>query len=116
MTQFPNVLEDSQPKPDEHALTKRVSLLLANRKPMLWFLKIHGHPMQRAGVPDYIGCYFGQMFAIELKNPSDPHYTPTRLQAKELATILKAGGKTLCTNSYDEVETFIDNLRREHYE
>lgn len=117
LKRFPNVLVDEQsmgPK-NEHDLKVRVDEILKARKPMLWYLKVHGHPMQRAHVADYIGSYFGQAFAIEIKHPLEPK-EPTLGQQKELTAFAKAGGKTLVANSCDEVTAFLEELRRRHYD
>jgi Holliday junction resolvase len=49
----------------------------------------------RSGVPDIVGCYKGQFFAIECKAGTGK---PTALQLKNIAQIIKAGGVATIIN------------------
>jgi Holliday junction resolvase len=49
----------------------------------------------RSGVPDIVGCYKGVFFAIECKAGAGK---PTALQLKNIAQIIKAGGKAAIIN------------------
>ncbi len=65
----------------------------------VWFLKTHGHPMQRVGVPDYLVCFEGRFKAIELKRIGE---NPTPLQAIEMRAILASGGYAGVAYSWEE--------------
>lgn len=69
----------------------------------LWFLKVHGHEMQRPGVPDFLLCYHGRFLAIELK--VDTRLSP--LQEYELQKISAARGSTLIAYSWRDVEALL---------
>jgi Holliday junction resolvase len=49
----------------------------------------------KSGVPDIVGCYLGQFFAIECKAGSNK---PTPLQEKNLSEIRRAGGISMVVN------------------
>jgi hypothetical protein len=55
-----------------------------------WWFKVHGSPMQIAGIPDIIGCYHGRFIAFEVKR--DATGRPTKLQAYTMQKIKEAGG------------------------
>ena len=61
----------------------------------------------RSGVPDIVGCYLGQFFAIECKAGNNK---PTGLQLKELDRIHKEGGYIAIVNenNIDQVEAILD--------
>lgn len=67
----------------------RLAVLKAYPGAVLW--KIHGGAMQRAGIPDLIGCIHGHFIAIEVKHP-DAKRGLTRLQESTLEAIQRAGG------------------------
>lgn len=52
------------------------------------FVKTHGSQFFRAGTPDIIGCYRGQMFAFEVKREGEQ---PTERQAHEINAWIDAG-------------------------
>lgn len=64
---------------------------LKKHSPGLWYTKIHGHPMQKSGIPDYLLCVHGKFLALEFKiDRGSILITP--LQQYELEKIFKAGG------------------------
>lgn len=65
----------------------------------VWSLKIHGHAMQRAGVPDLLILLDGQYLWIEIKKPGG---VPTKLQSHEMQRIEAAGGRTCVVTSLAE--------------
>lgn len=67
----------------------RQAVLKAYPGAVLW--KIHGGSMQRAGIPDLIGCIRGRFVALEVKHP-DAARGLTRLQESALEAVQKAGG------------------------
>lgn len=60
----------------------------------VWVTKIHGHPMQRRGVPDFLLCINGKFVAIEFKI-FRYQLKVTPLQQHEMDKISRAGGITL---------------------
>lgn len=94
---------------NEQQLTTRVSnrlkaLRLAGEP--LWYVKIHGGPYQRAGVPDFLICYCGVFLALELKNPDDPR-DPSPAQRHELRLLDRAQAITGVCLSWEDVERFL---------
>lgn len=79
--------------------------LLAKRGEPIWWLKIHGGPMQRAGIPDIVVVYRGRHYWIELKAPGE---TPTALQEHTMRRIVQAGGKAAVATTVDEFFTIIE--------
>jgi len=62
--------------------------------------KIHGSAMQRAGLPDIMGCHRGQFFGLEVKRPGQD---ATDLQLEVLREISASGGISAVVRSVDEV-------------
>lgn len=55
----------------------------------LWYFKVHGSRFQRKGVPDFIICVGGVLFAPELK---DERERAEPAQKRQIELIRKAGG------------------------
>lgn len=93
---------------NEHALKRAVDRWLRTHAPptRLWWLKVHGGLMQRAGVPDYLFCIDGRFIAIELKAAAD--IEPSHAQMVEMARIRRAGGSTHVASSVAEVARIIE--------
>ena len=67
-----------------------------------WVFKVHGGPMQQAGVPDLVGCLpNGQMFGLEVKCPGRK-LTP--IQAHIIEQIKAAGGVAGRVECVEDVE------------
>jgi penicillin-binding protein-related factor A (putative recombinase) len=79
-------------------------------KEKLWFFMPVGGRFGKAGIPDYIGCYNGKMFAIEAKSATG---TPTALQARELESITNAGALAFVVSSQDELNNAIKTITGE---
>lgn len=84
-------------KPETYLRT-RIKAALHAKRPGFWMV-VHGSAMQRAGVPDIIGCYKGQFCALEVKLPGEG---PTRLQRHTLEEIARAGGIAVAVTSVEE--------------
>lgn len=71
-----------------------------------WYCMPNMSGFGRAGVPDFIGCYMGRMFAIECKS-SEGRLTDA--QRWELAALSDAGALTMCCGPDDvgEVEALL---------
>lgn len=70
----------------------------------VWWLKVHGNPIQRAGVPDLLICWYGRFVGIEVKRPGRD---PTRLQEHVMSWIRRAGGATAVCHSAEEVDAVL---------
>lgn len=91
---------------NELALAKKVSLYLREmryNKRAVWYLKVKGGPMQRAGVPDFLMCLNGRFGSLETKDPREVTIQPTAAQRKELRDIHRAGGFAWVSNDYEEI-------------
>jgi hypothetical protein len=95
----------------ERSLTRQViahlKRLRVSGEP-IWWLKIHGHPMQQAGPPDLLIYYRGQSLLVELKAPGE---SLTRLQEHTIAQIRHAGGRVLVAEAAEEVVSFLEDVR-----
>lgn len=65
----------------------------------VFFLKIHGHAMQRAGIPDMVVIHDGRTMWFEIKRPGG---VPTKLQSHEMREIIGAGGVAYVVTSVEE--------------
>ena len=66
----------------------------------LWYIKLHGGPMQRAGLPDLHVCYEGRPLYLEVKSPVGK---TTPLQDHTLSAIGHAGGTVAVVRSVEDV-------------
>jgi len=73
--------------------------------PDLWYFKVHGHDMQKTGVPDLVMCYRGIFIAPEVKVPGN---TASKKQDYEIAAIKAAGGVSGLVYSVDELKEMVD--------
>lgn len=76
--------------------------------PDAWTFKVHGNPLQEAGVPDLLVCIDGRLIALEVK-AARPGETAqhargrtTMRQQVQLARINKAGGTADTVTSVEE--------------
>lgn len=73
-----------------------------------FWIKIHGSPMQIAGIPDIIGCYRGRFISFEMKR--DEHGQATKLQAYMMEKIRKAGGVALLIFTAEQAIRELDRI------
>ena len=66
-----------------------------------FFFKIHGGPMQMAGISDIIGIYKGRFIAIEVKRPENRKGV-TKIQAFFLDRVNRCGGLGFVSTSIEE--------------
>lgn len=52
---------------NEAGLVKSIIRTIKAEYPEAWFLKVHGSPMQRAGVPDILVVVDGRLIGLEVK-------------------------------------------------
>jgi len=84
----------------EKSITKSITANL-DRHGIFW-LKIHGSPMQRRGMPDLLVIKEGRAYFFEIKVPGNK---PTMLQHHRLEQIQHAGAVALAVHDWDEVKT-----------
>lgn len=94
----------------ERILTDKITRYLKRLKqsgvPVFW-LKIHGGSMQKAGVPDLLVVVDGRFLFVEIKTPSG---RLSRIQEVRIAEIAQAGGPTCVVRSVDEFESAVKQL------
>lgn len=74
-----------------------------------YFFKIHGGPMQMAGISDLIGLHKGRFIAIEVKCPENKNGV-TKLQQLFLDKINKCGGLGIVATGVTDVEFLSDKI------
>lgn len=77
---------------------------ILNDQDKSFFFKIHGGPMQMAGISDLIGIYKGRFVAIEVKTPDNKKGT-TKLQDWFIEQVNSCGGLGFVARSVEEIET-----------
>jgi len=70
-----------------------------------WWIKIHGTPYGRRGVPDLLICRNGRFIAAEIKPKREK---PTRLQMIEIDRIQAAGGRAAVVRSGAEMAMLLE--------
>ena len=70
----------------------------------VFFWKEHGGPYGASGVPDIICCYKGRFLGLEAKLPNS---RLTRLQARALEKINRAGGIARRVENVEDVRAII---------
>jgi hypothetical protein len=73
----------------------------------VWAFKVHGSPMQTAGVPDVIGVVQGRFFGLEVKRPG---MKATVLQEAVMRKIREQGGVAEVVTSVGDVEAILVTL------
>lgn len=61
-----------------------------------WVYTTHGEPMGRVGAPDFLVCYRGRFYGLEVKRQGG---MPTAIQSATLRKITQAGGIALVVRS-----------------
>lgn len=64
-----------------------------------WVVKLHGGPMQQAGLPDLLVVHPSGTWLMEVKLPGG---NPTRLQRHVMDKIAAAGGRVVVVRSVEE--------------
>lgn len=104
----------------EHQIVSQLTRELEDRG--AWVAKLHGHPMQRRGLPDLVVCYRGYFLGVEAKDgarlgqATDAAGAPVPvvaepLQEYELRRIRQAGGIGLVVASPADIDRLLRNLR-----
>lgn len=81
---------------------------LQRRGSPVWWAKIHGGPLQQAGLPDLSIVYRGIPVWVELKRPGG---RLTKLQARTLQAIRAAGGVAEVAESAGELAELLERVR-----
>lgn len=83
---------------NETGLVAHIWKAVKEKYPSAWLMKVHGGPMQQAGVPDLLMCVNGMLVGAEAKDQkpgeSEEHAREraTPLQRIQIAQINAAGG------------------------
>lgn len=93
-------------KPEAKVLGQIVSRLSVMRKTgeQVWFAKLHGGPIQRAGLPDLVVCWRGVTYWLEVKSDAGQ---PSRLQVEILGRIAAAGCPAHVVRSVADLERIL---------
>jgi hypothetical protein len=78
-----------------------------------FFVRIHGGPYQRIGLPDVVGLYRGTFFGLEIKMPGKERNL-TDIQRATLKHINDAGGVGEMITSVEQAEEVVFNGKRPH--
>jgi hypothetical protein len=91
--------------PLESRIVLHVKMMLEARGAFV--VKIHGSPLQVAGLPDLMGCYRGYFIGLEVKRPGGE---ATKLQEFMLSRIARAGGVARTIHSVEEAEAVLNSI------
>lgn len=92
---------------------KLSSLILKEwKKRGVWCYKVHGGPMQMAGVPDICGVYDGLSVWCETKVGKNK---TSKIQDQKIKEIRAAGGAVVVAYSLEEAIALIDHLDAHHF-
>lgn len=98
------------PTKGETRLHGRIKKAVLKTYPGSWIVKIHGGPMQPAGIPDLVGVISGRFVGLEVKLPDGDHEL-TKLQESQLRAIRAAGGiGAVVTSPEEALEALADEL------
>ncbi|MCU7521923.1 MAG: VRR-NUC domain-containing protein [Ignavibacteria bacterium] len=92
-------------KPETTLVGKITTWLIAQGG---WWVKVHGSPFQRAGIPDIIGCYEGRFIGIEVKCPGNG---PTMIQDHTMKLLKKVGARVGVAYNVQEALDIRDGRR-----
>jgi hypothetical protein len=87
-------------KGPEARLTRKILTQLRKEFGGYW-VKIHGGPFQRIGLPDIIGCVQGKFVGFEVKVPQRKDNV-SDLQQANIDAIEAAGGTSAVITSYED--------------
>lgn len=103
---------------NETALVGAICKAIKQEYPTVFYIKVHGGPMQEPGLPDLLLCIFGYFFGFEVKhkkpNESEEHAREraTPLQRIKIQRINASGGVGRVILTPEEaLETIASSLR-----
>lgn len=85
----------------ETKLQRKIRDRLKEEFPGIFLFKKHGGPHSPKGIPDFVGCFNGLFFGLEVKVPGRED-TLTKYQSKSLKDIRAAGGVADMVTSPDQ--------------
>lgn len=91
----------------EGKITKQIIDFLKSLKKegrRIWWHKLHGHPMQTAGVPDLLVIFEGRHVFFEIKGPKGKL---TDLQRIRILEIYAAGGHVFVVYTAKDVKSIL---------
>ncbi len=91
----------------ESFITRGIMAKLEKLRPHAFFFKVHGGPMQRAGIPDILGCYKGRLVGFEVKVPGGK---VRPLQSHLIDLIRAAGGVAEVVYCWADCKKIIEKL------
>ena len=97
--------------PLEGKLRDRITAYLKTRRDV-WFMKVVGNSVQKAGVADFLICYRGRFIAVELKRP-DGKGEATERQLLELKKVRNAGVIGVVIESLEELKELLGGIENE---
>lgn len=77
----------------------------------IWWMKIHGGPMQRAGVPDTLVVIHGVPLFLEIKVGDSE---PSKLQLEIMRRIEAAGGTCRVVYTLDDAKDAVNSIMAGH--
>lgn len=94
----------------ESALSKKVQKYLKELQKSgesVFYFKVHGSAMQRAGIPDLMVVYYGTPVFLELKVGKNK---PTKLQQHTIEEIRRSGAIAEVCYSLEDCQEVLNNL------
>lgn len=85
----------------EGYVKKEIKKVLDSFKPDVWYFVPVSNGMGAHGIPDFIGCCRGRMFAIEAKAVGGK---ATRLQGIKLQEIARSGGVAMVVEGVEQAK------------
>lgn len=99
---------------NETGLVRAINKAVKKKYPTAWIFKVHGGPMQMAGVPDLIISIDGMLIGAEVKHQkpgeSETHsrHRATEIQRAQIQAINRSGGMAGVVISVEETLDLID--------
>lgn len=107
---------------NETGLVKQITAAIKKKYPYSWVMKVHGGPMQVAGIPDLIiivhGCVIGAEVKHRKPGESEEHARgrATPIQLAQIEKLRKAGATAGVVLSTQETFDLIDQALSARYE
>lgn len=86
----------------EGKVKAKLDKMLKTFEPELWFYSPQSGIYGRSGVPDRMGCFYGQTIGIEVKAGDKRNVTD--LQAATMKAISRAGGRCFVVRDEGDIE------------
>jgi len=105
----------------EGDLVVHIVKAVKEKYPWAWIFKVHGGPMQQAGIPDLLIVVYGLMVGAEVKHrkpgESEEHARgrATPLQREQIRKLREAGAVADVVLSPEETLALIEQALERHY-